>query len=177
MNELTRRPTTLSGSVAVGGAVVAVLAAGIGSVYGLAVGFLGVAVLAFGLSRGRRDAIDIGSLTIFAGVVVSGLQGGSVELTVLATIGAVLAWDLGQDAADLGEQLGRDAETRRLEGVHIVSSLLIGLVAATLGYGVYIFASDGQPVAGVVLLVLAAAFLVVALGSNRQRNDWKGRNR
>ncbi|MDJ1431797.1 hypothetical protein [Halostagnicola sp. A-GB9-2] len=177
MNELTRQPTTLSGSVAVAGAVVAVLAAGIGSGYGLGIGFLGLATLAFGLIRGHRGAIDIGSLTIFVGVVVSGLQGESVELTVLATIGVVLAWDLGQDATDLGEQLGREAETRRLEAVHIISSILIGLVAATVGYGVYIFASDGQPVAGVVLLVLAAAFLVVALGSSHRRNNWKGRNR
>ncbi|KDE59320.1 hypothetical protein EL22_23190 [Halostagnicola sp. A56] len=174
MSDVTRRPTSVSRTVAFGGAMVAVLAATVGSIYGFGIGVVGLAVLALGLARGNRDAIDVGSLAIFAGVVAGGLQGESVELTVLATIGTVLAWDLGHDATDLGEQLGREAETARLEAVHVLSSLLIGLVAATLGYGVYVFAAGGQPIAAVVLFVLAGAALVVALGSGRDSGGWTG---
>lgn len=177
MTDVTRRPATLSRGAAIGGAIIAVLASGAGSIYGVGIGVFGLALLSFGLVRGDRDGIDIGALAIFAGVVAGGLQGESVELTVIATIGTVLAWDLGHDAIDLGNQLGREAKTTRLEAVHIVSSLLIGLVAATVGYGVYSFAAGGQPIAGVVLLVLAAAFLVVALGSRRDRSEWTGGSR
>ncbi len=39
-----------------------------------------------------------------------------VEPTLVATVCTVVAWDLAGSAIDLGDQLGREADTRRLEG-------------------------------------------------------------
>ena len=165
MSELTHLPTRLA-SVAAGLAgIVAVATAAVGSVDAIAIAVVGFICLSAGLVRGTRLAVDVGCLLVFAGVVVSGLGSDSVELTMLGTVAVVIAWDLGQDGIDLGEQLGRETATARLETVHIVSSLFVGLLAATLGYGVYLFAADGQPASAVVLLLLAACFVVIGLSS------------
>ncbi|MFC4246321.1 hypothetical protein ACFOZ7_04850 [Natribaculum luteum] len=170
MSEITRRPTTVGSAVAVVAAVVA-LAASASSTSGLVFGFAGVGVVTVGVTRGRRRAVDIGALALFLGVVTGGLAGGSVEATLLGTVGTVLAWDCGQSAVDLGEQLGREADTWRLEAVHAGSSLLVGLASATIGYAAYVVAGGGQPVAAVVLLLTAAILVTIGLGTDRVRRD------
>lgn len=166
---VTRRPTVALGTAAVVAAIAVVLAIGPGSVDALAAGSLGAVVLAVGLVRVRRTAIDVGALVLFAAVVATGLEHHAVEPTIVGTIATVMAWDLGHGAVDLGEQLGREARTLRLEAVHVVSSLLVGLVSGTVGYAVYVVGAGGQPVAAVVLSLLAAVLIVVGLGSRRTR--------
>ena len=170
--DLTRKPTVLSSAVALAAAVVAALTAGLGSATGLGFGAVGTAVLALGLATGRRPrtAVDVGAAVLFFGVVAGGLEAAVVGPTVAGTIATVLAWDVAHTAVDVGEQLGREAPTRRLEGVAIVSSLLVGLLAGTLGYAVYVAGAGGQPVAALVLLLLAAALIVVGLGTRRERS-------
>ncbi|WP_255167473.1 DUF7519 family protein [Natrononativus amylolyticus] len=165
MSEITRRPTRIASVVAAGAAIVAVAAVAMGSLNATAIAVLGAGTLGAGLIRGHRLAVDVGSLFVFGGVVVSGIGSETVEPTMVATVATVVAWDLGQDSIDLGDQLGREAETARLEAVHVVSSLFVGLLAATLGYAVFAFAAGGQPAGAVVLLLLAACFVVMGLGS------------
>ncbi|MCU4740245.1 hypothetical protein OB955_02570 [Halobacteria archaeon AArc-m2/3/4] len=169
-DELTRRPALISSAIAAGGAVLAVVAGGYASPVGLGFGIAGAAFLALGFVRGTNSAIDFGSLLLFGGVLVGGYEGGSVELALLGTVGAVVAWDLGQSAIDLGEQLGREAETTRLEAVHVASSVIVGLLAVTVGYTMYVFAADGQPVAAVALLLAAAGLVTIGLGVRYRRS-------
>lgn len=169
MSEIVRRPTRVASVAAVVAALLAVGLAGLGSRSGLVVAALGALGLAAGLARGNRRAVDGGCLLAFVGVVIGGLGADAVEPTVIATVATVVAWDLGQDAVDLGDQLGREASTARLEGVHVFSSVLVGLLSATLGYAVYVFAADGQPVAVVVFLLLAACFVTMGLGTRGSR--------
>ena len=169
MTTLTHRPTLLTSGIAGLAALTAVVGAGLGSVSGFGLSAVGLVVLALGLGISRRIGVDLGGAVLFLGVVVSGIGSQGVEVTVAATIATVVAWDLGHTAIDLGEQLGREPDTARLEGVRAFWSLFVGLLAATLGYGVYLFAIDGQPVASVVLLLLAACFVVFSLGSRRRR--------
>ncbi|WP_255194338.1 DUF7519 family protein [Natronobeatus ordinarius] len=168
----TRRPTVVSGALAAMAALVAVVVGTAVSSTAVAIGLVGTLVFAVGASRGSRTAVDLGCLALFLGVVAGGIQGGSVERTLLATVATVFAWDLGGNAIDLGEQLGREADTRRLEAVHAGSSLLVGLSAATLGYAIYVFAADGQPASAVALLLVAT--LLVTLGLGASRRGWIG---
>lgn len=168
--ELTRAPTAVSGAAAGAAALVALGTSAIVSPNALVFGASGVALLAVGLLRGARTAVDVGALLLFFGVVAAGIEGGSVELTVVATVATVVAWDLGHGAIDLGEQLGRETSTARLEAVHLASSLIVGLLSATVGYAVYSFAAGGQPVAGLVLLLLAACFVTAGLGRRKRKS-------
>ena len=165
---LSRRPTLVSAGGAVAAALVAVVVGGV-SATGFAVGLAGTALLVAALARGSRAVVDVGCLLLFVGVVAGGLEGGSVERTLLATVATVLAWDLGGNAVDLGDQLGREADTRRLEVTHAGSSLLVGLASATLGYAVYVVAADGQPAGAVALLLVAALLVTLGLGASRRR--------
>lgn len=167
---ITRKPTLVSSLAAVGAVIVAVLAAALGSSTGLAFGAVGAVVLGAGLAVGNRTAIDVGSVVLFFGVVAGGLGATAVGPTVVGTIATVLAWDVAHTAIDVGEQLGREAPTLRLEAVAIVSSLLVGLVAGTIGYAVYVVGAGEQPVAALVLLLLAAALITVGLGTRRRRS-------
>jgi hypothetical protein len=175
VSEITRRPTIRSSAAAGTAALVAVLAAGLGSSVGLAFAAVGAVVFAASLVRGHRRAADVGGIVLFFGVVASGLGTTAVEPTIVGTIATVVAWDVAHGAIDLGEQLGREAETSRLEAVQIVSSLLVGLLAGTAGYAVYVVGAGGQPVAAVVLLVLAALLIVVGFGERRSSRSTRRR--
>lgn len=170
VDDLTRRPALISSAVAATGAILAVVTSGYASIFGLALAVIGASFLALGLARGTHSAIDVACLLLFAGVLASGYEGGSVELALLGTVGTVVAWDLGQSAIDLGEQLGREAQTTRLEAVHVASSAIVGLVAITIGYTLYVFAADGQPVAAVALLLAAASLITIGLGVRYRRS-------
>ncbi|WP_449289598.1 DUF7519 family protein [Natronobacterium lacisalsi] len=101
----------------------------------------------------------------------------AVEPTLVGAVATVLAWDRAQAAIDLGEQLGREARTLRLEAVGLASSLVVGLASATVGYAIYVVGSGGQPVSALVLLLLAAVLLTVGLGSKRKRGGKWGSSR
>ncbi|MFC4438358.1 MULTISPECIES: DUF7519 family protein [Natrialbaceae] len=175
MTEITRRPAVRSSVVAGLAGLVTVFAAGIGTPGGLAFAAFGFVILAAGLGRGHRRAVDAGGIVLFFGVVAGGIETLAVEPTVVGTVATVVAWDVGHGAVDLGDQLGREAETSRLEAVQIVSSLLVGLLSGTAGYAVYVVGGEGQPIAAVVLLVVAAVLIVVGFGSRRSKGSTSGR--
>ncbi|WP_200840371.1 hypothetical protein [Natrialba sp. INN-245] len=172
---ITRRPTVVASTVALAAVALALVIVASASLTGGGVVLAGGLALAWGLigpvPGSRRWLVDAGSLAAFAGVVVSGLEGALVEPTLVATVCAVVAWDLAGSAIDLGDQLGREADTRRLEGVHAVSSVLVGLATMAIGYGTFVSAADGQPVAAVALLLLAGTLATIALGIRR---SWRG---
>ncbi|MEY7848173.1 hypothetical protein AB7C87_03110 [Natrarchaeobius sp. A-rgal3] len=172
---ITRRPTVVASAVALVAVALAVAIVVPSSPTGAGISLVGGLALAWGLvgpvPGGRRWLVDAGSLAAFAGVVLSGLEGALVEPTLVATVCVVVAWDLAGSAIDLGDQLGREADTRRLEGVHAVSSVLVGVATMAVGYGTFVSAADGQPVAAVALLLLAGTFATIALGIRR---SWSG---
>lgn len=163
---ITREPAVASSVVAVVLSIVAAALAGTGSPIGLLGGLAGVALFGVALRRNSRRLVDVAGLVCVGGVVAGGLEATAVEPTLAATLAIVLAWDRAHGAIDVGTQLGREAPTLRLEAVSFASSLLVGVLAGTFGYAVYVVGGTGQPVAAVVLFVIAAALVTLGLGSD-----------
>lgn len=161
--EIDRAPTRLSSWTAVGAALVALGAGGFYSWPALAAGTLGLGLVVAGLARGSIGPVTAGAGCLFAGAIVAGVQRAPAAAVLVGAVAAVLAGDIGGNAIGLGRQLGRDAETRRLEAVRIASSTAVGIGTAGVGYGLYRTASGGQPILALVCLLLAAALLVSAL--------------
>lgn len=158
-----REPTDQSRVLAVAaGTVATVIVAGYAPVAG-AVAVVGLLGVVLGVVRGLHGAVTVGAATILGGVLYAGVNGAPPLPLVLGVAATVLAWDLGGFSIDLGEQLGREADTRRLEAVHAGGSVAVAAVTAGLGYGVYATATGGQPVGAVLLLLLAGMFVVGAL--------------
>ena len=163
MRPVDRSPARLSAWASAGAGLVALASTGLHSWPALAAGTLGLLALVVGLARGTRSRVSLGAFGLLGGVLLAGAQGAPVLPVLVGVTFAVLAWDAGGSAVSIGAQLGRDADTRRLEVVHLASSLAVGAVVAGLGYGLYRVAAGGQPVAALVLLVVAAVLLVEAI--------------
>ena len=160
MTPIDRSPTRLSRTVSGAFAVVALLAGCRYSWTALGVGTAGLAVLLAGIGAGSRSRTTLGCALLFVGTVIAGVRGGPVGAILVSTVATVLAWDAGTTAIDLGDQLGREAPTARLELVHIAGSAGVGLLTAGSGYLVYANAAGGYPLSALLALIVAAVLLV-----------------
>lgn len=126
-------------------------------------GVLGTSVLAYGLRARSGRTLGAGVATLVVALLVGGVLGTPAELLVLAAAATILAWDVGDNALSVGEQLGRNARTARLELVHAAASLAVGVIGSAAAYAVYRLVGGGHPILAVVLLLLGATILVTAL--------------
>jgi hypothetical protein len=161
---LDRRPPPLAATLAVLAAVAAVAALAVaGGLLALGVGVFGLVGVAVGSFRPAPRLLGVGVTGLVVGVAAAGVGGAAAESLVVATLGSVLAWDYGQFGVEVGRQVGRAAETRRLILAHGATSLLVGVAAVTVAYGVFRAAAGGQPVTALVFLLLGVVALVAAL--------------
>lgn len=151
------RPARLSAALASVAAGVAV------AVTSSIVGALGALGVLYGAWRGRRRAVTAGAFVVFVGVLLAGLRDAPAARVLVGTVAAVLAWDLGEQAINVGEQVGRAATTRRGELAHAAGSTLVGTLAASVGLATFGLAGGGRPVAALVLLLAGAVALTAAL--------------
>jgi hypothetical protein len=131
-------------------------------------GLLGVVLVGFAVAplkgAGSRRLLRAGVGFFVVVVVVDALlRATSLNSLLVGAVGALLAWDLGDHAIGLGEQLGRRAETKAVELTHAAASVGVGVAAVLLGRAVAGVGSAGEPLATLVLLLVAAALLVGAL--------------
>lgn len=160
---IDRSPARVSGRLGVGAGVIALAVAGAYASTAAVVAAGGLVGLVGGVLVGRRRLVSVGAAALLSGVLLSGTAG-APALPLLVGVGAtVLAWDLGGTAIDVGAQLGREADTVRLEVVHAVASAAVATAAAGVGYGVYLTAVGGQPMAALLLLLLAGVLLLATL--------------
>jgi hypothetical protein len=164
MKPIDRAPTRLSRWVSVSAAFVALGASGFYSWPALAVGTLGLLLLVVGLVRGANAAVTTGAFGLFVGGIVAGVGSAPVVPVLVSVTFAVLAWDVGGSAISIGKQLGREADTIRIEAVHMTASGVVGVVTAGVGYGLYHTGTGEEPVVTLVFLLIAAVLLVEALG-------------
>ena len=164
--ELDRRPPTLAVTLALSAAGVAVAAVLLGgSALAVAPAAVGLLAILGGTAVASRRILTLGAVSLLAAVVLGAAvaPGLGAEATLVAVVGALLAWDVGQHGIEIGEQIGRTVPSARLVLVHVAGSLLVGTVAAAFAYGVFVVAAAGQPVTAVVFLLLGVVALVAAL--------------
>lgn len=163
MRPVDRSPARLSQWASAGAGLVALASSGLYSWPALAAGSFGLLLLLVGLVRGANASVSVGAFGLFGGAVIAGAQGAPILPVLVGVTFAVLAWDVGGNAISVGAQLGREADTVRVEAVHATASVVVGVVVAGVGFGLYRTATGGQPIAALVFLVLAAVLLVEAL--------------
>ena len=168
MTAIDRRPAKLSAIVALGAGALAAFTAALTASVGALFAGLGVVALAPALLIGSRRLVHLGTVGLVVGILFAGAtgsgRGGATELLLLVgTASSVVAWDVGQNAIGLGEQLGRETETSRAELAHLGASVVVGAVTAGTAYGFYQVAGSGQPVAVLVMLLVAVVALTSAL--------------
>lgn len=131
-------------------------------------GMLGLLGLALGVADVRdgwaRPLVTGGAALLLVGVVTSGVVYGASALALLAaTAASILAWDLGEQAINLSEHVGRRAQSRGVELVHGGAGAIVGagtVVSAFVLRGVRV---GTVPYAGLLALLGAAVVLTVAL--------------
>lgn len=163
MTEVTRAPPPLSVALAVLAAGVALLALAVGGTASLATAALGALALLVGLVRATRRHVTLGAALLVVAVAVAGFQGAGPEPLLVGVLATVVAWDTAEHGIGLGEQLGREAGTVRVQVVHAAATIGAGAIAAGVGYAVYRTAAGGQPVTAVVFLLVGAVALAAAL--------------
>jgi len=162
LGRIDRAPARLSSVLALGAAVLTTATSAY-SPLAFACTLLGGLVLAAGLASGDRTAVTTAGGLLVVGVLLGGVAGAPVAPTLIGVTGGLLALDLGGMALGVGDQLGREAPTARLELVHAAGSVLVGLGLVVGGLVVHETAAGGQPVTGVFGLVVAVVVLFVAL--------------
>ena len=160
---IDRSPARLSSALSVTAAALAAGTSAFTGTLALAVGAPGFLAVVIGVLRGSRRAVTLGSAALLLAALVGGLATAAPFLLLPGVIATVLAWDLGEQAINVGEQLGRGTETTQLEATHAAASTVVAVGGGALGYGVYLASSGGQPMTALVLLLLAAVVLTSAL--------------
>ncbi len=156
-------PARLSAGIAVAAAAVTLVAVGTADATGLVVATIGAALVGVGALVGRRSAVTLGALALFAGVVAAGLGAGSPTPLLVGAVGTVVAWDAGRYGIGLGEQVGRAPATAAVELRHAGATLAVGVATAGVAAGIYAVAGGGQPLSALVFLLVAALALASAL--------------
>ena len=157
------RPAVLTSGLSIVALLLGVLSSALYSPFVLIGGAAALVIVGTGLWAGSRRAVTIGTAVALAGLLAGGIQGVPAVPMLASVTATVLAWDAGHHAIGIGDQLGREAATARAELPHVGGTVLVGLVAATGGYAVFLAGPGGQPVAAVIAMLLGALLLLAVL--------------
>lgn len=161
--EITRLPSLQSGGLAAAAISVVALALGFYSMLALPFGALALCAAAAAVARGWRRAAVWAGVLLFGAAVAAAVENAPTLVVLLGAGGAVVAWDLLDNAISLGEQLGREADTRRTEVVHAGGSVALALGVSVGSYGLYSVAGGGKPLSALVFLLIAVVALTSVL--------------
>jgi len=161
--DITRRPSRFGVGSALSLALLSVLATAIASVVGAAAALAGTVLLAAGLLAASQRTVSVAGVLLVVGVLYAGYVGGAPEPLLFGALTGVLAWDAASNAIAIGNQLGRETSTARVETVHTAASLAVGALSVVIGYLVFAVAAGSQPLSALLLLAGGAVALVSAL--------------
>ncbi|SEP28012.1 hypothetical protein SAMN04487948_1328 [Halogranum amylolyticum] len=134
----------------------------------VAPGLLGPLLVACGVlpvwRRFSRTFVSLGAAFVVLTIGLSGLVHGTGMLSLLGAFTAtIVAWDAGEQAINLGEQLGVDARTWPVEVSHSAATALYGGVAVAAAVGFHDLNVTNVPLVGLFALFGAAVLLLVGL--------------
>jgi len=98
---VTRAPTRLSRRLSLLAAVTVTVLAGTASLPALALGLTGAVTLWGATLNGRQGLVDLGGVVLLATTVLAGTAA-AVPVTLVCTVGSVVAWDVATNAVELG---------------------------------------------------------------------------
>ncbi len=163
MTEVVRAPTRVGSAVAVVAAGLCLAVLAVATPLGAAPAVVGLALVAGGVVTGRRSTLTGGATLLLLGALFAASTGALALYPLLAAALALVAWDAGENAIGLGEQLGRAARTTHAELTHVVASSVVGLGTAVGAFFLYRVARGGRPLPALVLLLIAAVVLTTLL--------------
>lgn len=163
MTGIDRSPATLSQWVSLTAGLIALTACGYYSWPALGIGATGFVLLGLSLVRGTTVNVTTGAFLLLSAAIMAGVQNAPVLPVLVSVVFTVVAWDTGGSAISIGEQLGREARTLRIEIVQITMSITVGTLAAVTGYAIYHFGASGQPVTAVIFFLIGAILLIATL--------------
>lgn len=131
-------------------------------------GYVGVLVLTLGVARvhqgTERALVTAGTSLILIGIGMGAIfYSSSVTAQLAAGVAAIVAWDLGEQAVNLGEHVGRQPQTHQVELAHCLGTLAVGILAISLALGVRSFNITDIPLAALLVLLAAGLTLAVSL--------------
>ncbi len=124
---------------------------------------IGLVAIIIGGFRGMRTLAFFGITMLVISMIMAGLYNYPVSTLLAAGVLTVVAWDMLQNGFSIGQQVGREIDTTRVELLHGGTTLLSGTVVAALIYGIYVLSPPGWPLQALILAMLAALFLVIAI--------------
>jgi hypothetical protein len=131
-------------------------------------GMVGAFLIALGVApvrgQGSRRLVQAGAGLVFLTVLFGGtvLRPG-LETLLLSGGATIVAWDAGENAIGVGEQLGRRADTRRIEAVHAVATVAVVGASVLAGLVVRGVGTPGLPLAELIALLIGVVLLAGAL--------------
>jgi len=112
----------------------------------------------------------MGAGLLFLAAVAAAPAGAPALVTFAGVAAALVAWDLGDTAVDIGGHLGDRAETRRAEVVHATGSVAVAVAGVALAAAsvhllgpISVPGTTGRAVAAVGLSIVALLAFVLAL--------------
>jgi hypothetical protein len=134
----------------------------------IAPGLFGTLLVACGVlpvwKRFARTFVSAGAAFLVLTIGLTGLVHGAGLLALLGSFAAtVVAWDAGEQAINLGEQVGVDARTWPVEVGHSGVTALYGCIAVAAAVGFHDLDVTGVPLVGLFALFGAAVLLLVGL--------------
>jgi hypothetical protein len=149
-------------------ALLALTVVALGVVFALEV--TGVAIAERPFVPDRAAGFALGGALLFLAAVGAAPAGAAALVTIGAIAAALVTWDLGETAVDIGSHLGTAAETRRAEVVHATGTVAVGVagvVLATLSVHVIgplsVPGRGGRAAAALALSLVALVAFVLAL--------------
>lgn len=129
----------------------------------LAVGGGGLLLLTQGLLRAARSWLAAGAL-VLVGAAALGAFTAADPLPALGGVAlAFVAWDCGEYAVGLGEQVGRRGATARQELRNAGASVAVAAVAVGIGWVTLAVAPGGVSVVALLVLAVGLVLLFVLL--------------
>lgn len=131
----------------------------IGTVVGqVGISLVGLALLA-PLGRRARAVLRVGAGVVFVAVLACGVTlTASQPALLLAAGAAIVSFDVGENAIGIGQQLGSEAGTTRIELAHALGSVAVGGIGVL---GCLIALSLGDPGLSLTPFVLLLAVLIL----------------